>query len=82
MGRIHTVPTGRRDLFATLTQGFTLGYFRFLPPGEWSEDERENDRKPFRGSYIPGLFSIPPFREDDRGLRGRMIANRSEAPKS
>jgi len=32
-GGFHTVPTGRGCLFGALTQGFTLGYSRFLPTG-------------------------------------------------
>ena len=31
---IRIAPTGRGDLVGMVTQGFTLGYFRVLPPGE------------------------------------------------
>jgi hypothetical protein len=33
MQGVHTALTGRESLCRTLTQGFTLGYFRLLPPG-------------------------------------------------
>jgi hypothetical protein len=32
-GANHAVPTGRQSLGATLSPGFTRGYFRRLPPG-------------------------------------------------
>jgi len=38
-GGFRSVPTGRRVFCSTLTQdcaALVLGYFRFLPPGEWT----------------------------------------------
>jgi hypothetical protein len=29
----HTAPLGRESLSRMFSQGFTLGYFRFIPPG-------------------------------------------------
>ena len=42
-------PPGRPLLGAMRTQGFTLGYSRFLPPGERQDPRRG------RNSSIPGL---------------------------
>jgi hypothetical protein len=33
MHMFRTAPTGRKSSSHMLTQGFTLGYFRLLPPG-------------------------------------------------
>jgi hypothetical protein len=35
---LHLAPPGREFRDCNLSRGFTLGYFRILPPGGWKSD--------------------------------------------
>jgi hypothetical protein len=53
----HTAPPGRGSLGRTLPQGFTLGYFRPLPPGGTVLD----------ASLLPHLDLLSHERPDESG---------------